>query len=217
MALNRSLAESLAADPFIGKYVDQCLSPPSPFRGTGQIRLIILGQDPTVKREASRGAIKTVLNLDRPGALRHYLEKVCHALGLSLDKDIYSTNYVNVFFKVPPASIKAPDILGIAKEYCFPPLRDELKAFPEIPILTLGQPLLRQIAGSRASAMVRDYWGYNASWRQGKTGPFTHLPAGGNDLQRNVFPFPHQPSSNKLFYSRRMAGYLQYMKAKCFD
>ena len=217
MAPSLTLRESLAADPLIGKYVDTSLSPPTPFGGKGEPRLIILGQDPTVKRKASRSAIKTVLNLDRPGALRHYLEKVCHALGSSLEKDIYATNYVNVFFKDPPASVKAPDILGIVKKYCLPPLRDELQTFPGVPILTLGQPLLRQIAGSQASALVRDYWGYNASWMQGKTEPFTHLPADSNDLQRKVFPFPHQPSANKLFYAQRIAGYLQYMKAKCFD
>ncbi len=32
----------------IGAYVDTDLTPPKPFRGKGKIKLIILGQDPTV-------------------------------------------------------------------------------------------------------------------------------------------------------------------------
>jgi len=32
----------------------------------GNIRLLVIGQDPTVKREGSRGTISTVLNVDKP-------------------------------------------------------------------------------------------------------------------------------------------------------
>ena len=33
----------------IGAYVDTNLRPPDPFRGSGKIRLIVVGQDPTVQ------------------------------------------------------------------------------------------------------------------------------------------------------------------------
>ena len=33
----------------IGAYVDASLDPPQPFRGSGEIRLIVVGQDPTVQ------------------------------------------------------------------------------------------------------------------------------------------------------------------------
>jgi len=37
---------------------------PKPFHGAGGIRLLIIGQDPTVQRKESRDDIKVVLNLD---------------------------------------------------------------------------------------------------------------------------------------------------------
>jgi uracil-DNA glycosylase len=210
-----SLQEVLARDPVIGKFVDRSLTPPSPFRGVGPIRLVVLGQDPTVKREGSRGAITTVLNLDRPGSLRRYLEQLCTALGLSLDADVYATNYANVFFRVPPASLKDPDILGVAKRHCLPHLLAELRPFSDVPILSLGEPLLRQIATGSAPCKVREYWGFDPRWKRGETRALAHLPAGQNTLTREVFPFPHQPSANKAFYSGRLARYLAYMRSEC--
>ena len=46
---------------------------PKVFQGSGEIKLVILGQDPTVKNIKSRSMINTVLSLDRNGALRRYL------------------------------------------------------------------------------------------------------------------------------------------------
>lgn len=216
MTDSSSLVRAIADDPSIGKYVDRTLHPPRPFRGTGVIRLIVLGQDPAVKREASRAGITTVLNLDRPGALRRYLDRICTELGLSLDENIYAANYANVFFRVPPASVCAPDILGIAQRYCLPQLLAELRSFPGIPILALGEPLLRQIATGGASRKVRDYWGFHPRWKQGEKTPFGYLPAGENAIKRKVFPFPHQPSANKAFYSQLFRRCLGYMRSECF-
>lgn len=66
----RDIIEQLANHDTIGRYVDRLRDIPRPFAGSGEIRLVIIGQDPTVEREASRNAIRTVLNLDRRGALR---------------------------------------------------------------------------------------------------------------------------------------------------
>jgi hypothetical protein len=62
----------LKADPELRLFVNDKLSMPEPFIGQGPIRLIMLGQDPTVEREASREAVKTVLNLNRPGPPQHH-------------------------------------------------------------------------------------------------------------------------------------------------
>ena len=213
----RSVVTLLAADPDVGRFVDTSLSPPAPYRGSGTIRLIILGQDPTVKRRESRRGITTVLNLDRPGALRNYLSRVCAGMGLDLAKDVYATNFVNTFFTVPPASVKERDVLGIAGGYWRPILEQQLAAFPRAPILALGQPLLRQLAFAPASRMVRDYWGYVPHWKAGGGGPQGHLPPEANSLRRHIFPFPHQPSSTKLFYSQRLSSYIDYMRASVLE
>ena len=45
----------------IKDYVDATLTPPEPFRGSGNIRLIILGQDPTVQDPEYKKKVKVVL------------------------------------------------------------------------------------------------------------------------------------------------------------
>jgi hypothetical protein len=203
-------------DPSLGKYLDSALTPPVPFVGTGPVRLIILGQDPTVKAPGSRAEVRTVLNLDRPGALRRYLQGLCEKLGLDLEKHIFATNYVNAFFRDPPASIKDPDLLRLASAFWRPVLQEQLDPFPDVPLLALGQPLLRQLVHPGAPGDVRTYWGYDPAWKRGDQGPFTHLDPPLNHLGRHIFPFPHQPSSNKAFYTSRRPKYIAYMKESAF-
>jgi uracil DNA glycosylase len=72
-----------------------------------KIRLIVMGQDPTVKNEASRKLIQTVLNLDKPGgSLYKYLSLICERLGLDLCQHVYAINYAKNFFIRPPTQIK---------------------------------------------------------------------------------------------------------------
>lgn len=85
----------------ISSYIDTSLTPPDPFRGSGKIRLIILGQDPTVQDPEYRKKIKVTLLLNQPGGLRTYLEKVCKVLDIDLDENIYATNLLKNFFTVP--------------------------------------------------------------------------------------------------------------------
>ena len=72
--------------------------------GGGQIKLVILGQDPTVKNAKSRAAIRTVLNLDKEGSLKRYIEGIARGLGLELARNVYATNLLKPFFLSPPAS-----------------------------------------------------------------------------------------------------------------
>ncbi|GAH79008.1 unnamed protein product, partial [marine sediment metagenome] len=42
----------------IASYIDQSLIPPDPFRGRGEIKLLVLGQDPTVHNPKHREKLK---------------------------------------------------------------------------------------------------------------------------------------------------------------
>ena len=53
------------------------------------IRLIVIGQDPTMKNEGRRETIETVLNLDKPrGSPYKYLSQICDGLGLDLRQHV---------------------------------------------------------------------------------------------------------------------------------
>lgn len=52
-----------------------------PFIGSDKIKLIIIGQDPTVKNKKSREKIAVTLNLDKTNSLRKYIEFICEKSG----------------------------------------------------------------------------------------------------------------------------------------
>jgi len=181
---------------------------PKPKLGTGDIRFIILGQDPTVKNEKGRRLITTVLNLDKTNSLYTYLSMVIVRLGGSLEEHAYATNLLKCFFRVPPA-FEAGMIerhlgawLGL--------LKTELAAFPKAVVLSLGEPVIQAIVTS-GFRKVRDYWGYEGNNRA-DAGRFSYIRAENNLLGRDVFPLPHQPSVRKVFYSRWMEEYLGFVK-----
>ena len=64
-----TILEQLTRDGRLGRYVDASLPIPRPYRGSGEIRLIVLGQDPTIKDATQRSAIQVVLNLDKNGSV----------------------------------------------------------------------------------------------------------------------------------------------------
>jgi len=124
----RKVIDKLASSE-ISSYIDTSLTPPDPFRGRGKIRLIILGQDPTVQDPEYREKIKVALLLNQPGGLRTYLEKVCKALDIDLDENIYATNLLKNFFTVPPDTMrkKDPQFFRKAADHWIPLLRDEIE------------------------------------------------------------------------------------------
>jgi hypothetical protein len=202
----------LKADRKLSYFVDPDLGIPEVFRGQGDIQLIVLGQDPTVKNPASRRRITTVLNLDKPGALKDYLSRVCEGLALDLDQNVYATNYLKNFFVKPPTQIDEIDVFRLFGPKWFPLLQEELAQFPQAPVIALGQPLLGALVLGDASRLVREYWGYTPRWKAGERGQPRYLAAEDNRLGRTLFPFPHQPSIAKRFYAERLADYTAFVR-----
>ena len=212
-----SILEQLKRDERLGQYVDRTLPIPKPYHGSGEIKLIVLEQDPTVKALRSRKTIRTVLNLDRKGSVRAYLAGVCNDLGLQLAENVYATNLYKNFFIHPPTQITEIDVFQEFLSFWLPLLKDELEPFPGVPVITLGEPLLASLAGENVSTRVRDYWGYMPEWREGKAKSFQYIRAADNQLNRIVFPFPHQPSLRKEFYKARLRDYVAFVKATAFS
>jgi hypothetical protein len=97
----------------------------------GKIRLIVIGQDPTVKNEASRETIETVLNLDKQhSSLYNYISLICEKLGLDLPQHVYFTNYAKNFFTHPSTQIVECNLLHEVSQYWLPLLQEELSIFP---------------------------------------------------------------------------------------
>jgi uracil-DNA glycosylase len=202
--------DSLAARPDVGRYVDCRLPIPRPFLGSGEIKLIIIGQDPTIKNAGRRGRINTVLNLDRKDSLRRYLAGLCEGLGISLDENVYATNAAKCFFTAPPAEIhkrEGVNVLAASAALWLPILADELAVFPDAAVVSLGQPVLAILVKDGSSREVRDYWGYDDGWKQGAGHPMTAIEPEQTTLGRRIYPFPHQPSMSKRFYIDRISAY----------
>ncbi len=76
---------------------------------------------------------------------------------------------------------------------------------------TIEEPLLKALSIDPKKALVRRYWGYTPDWIRTKA-VFSFVSKEENRLNRRLFPFPHQPSLRKRFYSTKLQSYLGYMK-----
>lgn len=179
-----------------------------PFRGNGEIKLIILGQDPTIRNVASRKKITCTLNLDKNNSLKTYVNRICGELGITID-NVYATNLFKYFYTERPA--KTIEVLIKHLQPNLDLLQRELSEFKNIPVITLGEPVLQLITNEYEK--VREFWDYN---KKTKTtgGRFTYSEAKDNQLNRDFFPFPHQPSIRKEFYKNTLTYYLQFMKTR---
>lgn len=206
--------KKITADESLAPYVDAGLRIPDVFVATREIKLIVLGQDPTVKDQEERKKIRVTLNLNKRGSVRNYLSRICRELGLDLDLNVYATNLLKNFFIRPPTQIKEFDIFAAFVPHWLPLLKEELARFPNIPILTLGQPLLRALVVDESKGLVRKYWGYAKDWQENP--PFSFVPSEDSKLRRRFFPFPHQPSLRKPFYKATLPAYIEYLRTQAF-
>jgi uracil-DNA glycosylase len=207
-----TVRDRLRQHPRLALYVDAALEPPIPFGPPSGARLVILGQDPTVKREASRRGVRVVLNLDRPGSLRTYLAEVCSRLDVDIDREVYALNLSNNFFTAPPASLE-PWVLKEAAEVWAPLVQEQLADHPAALVIVLGEPLLAVIAMAGTPSRLRTYWGYAKSDVPGVPASFAALAEDQNLLRRPVYPFPHAPSRGRYFYRSTLPAYTRFAAA----
>lgn len=186
------------------------IPPYSNAQNTKDIKLIILGQDPTVRNVDSRKRIKRTLNLDKPGSLRNYIKLICNQLDINLESQVYATNLYKCFFHQPPAD--HPQILINHREQWLNFLKEELSVFNDtIAIITLGEPLVKQLVTSKHKK-VSYYWDYIGNSISNKE--FKKVEKSDNLLNRIIFPLAHQPSwSRKIFYKNYLADYLSFLNS----
>lgn len=172
------------------------------------IKLIFIGQDPTVRRKESRGQIKYTLNLDKENSLKSYLKKVCSILQIDIEKEVYATNLYKCFFKFPPADDET--ILIRQFKNWSDLLINELKIFDNSIIITLGEPLIKQLIHTE-HRKVKFYWDYIGNTKSSCR--FKFIESNENYLQKRIYPIAHQPTwSRNRFYKTYLNDYLDFIK-----
>jgi uracil-DNA glycosylase len=214
----RLILARLANHPKVGRYVDAGLDIPKPYLGGSKagVRLVMVGQDPTIRNVAQREKITTVLNLDKSGALRKYAEKLCCGLGVGMS-EVYATNACKNFFTEPPTAILARTKIDVLMETSLdwlPLLRAELNQFPDAVVVSLGQPVLTMLVRSGGARAMRHFWGYHSSWQRERVLlPLSCIQAQDSTLDRMVFPFVHQPCAQRSkFYQHRFQDYVIFIR-----
>lgn len=213
MTQSLDVVKVLKADAVIGKYIDDTLPVPRPFVGTGDIRLVILGQDPTVEAVRTRKKIATVLMLDQTESkLRDFLTGICTFLGISLNENVYATNVCKNFFTAPPTTI-TEDVIDLSWPKWRPLLVEELARFPNAAILTLGKPILKVLVRDSAVKDLKHYWGHVGQNAVAGHGEYQFVEAQHSTLGRPFFPFPHITSfRTKPLYRTHRDNYLSFVR-----
>lgn len=195
-----------ASDDFENNPIDLSLPVIPPFIGSGEIKLIILGQDPTVKNVNSRKKITCTLNLDKKNSLKVYIIRICVTLGIAIE-NVYATNLFKYFYTERPSLT-----IEILEKHLDPNinlLRKELAIYENIPIITLGEPVLRLLTNSKNK--VNRYWDYDSKAKK-TNGKFTYSLATQSKLNRDFYPLPHQPSIRYALYNDNLEKYLQIVR-----
>ena len=206
--------KKMRSTPTLKDYVDHTLKMPKPFHGSDEIKLVILGQDPTAGPREKRASIKTVLKLDTKGPLKQFVENICCGLGINLSQ-VYATNVVKCFFREKPTMIQricGADVIAESAQYWMPILRYELKQFPDAIVISLGQPVLKVLVKDGCPKPLRYYWGHHRSWQKGKSNPFSAIEKQVSEVDRCIYPFCHQTSIRVAFYQQKMNDYLEFIK-----
>jgi uracil-DNA glycosylase len=206
----RQVYSIILSKPLLRVHVDTKHGIPAVHRGSGKIKLIIIGQDPTVKNKASRKNITSVLGLNRPGKMQRYVFGICERLNVDPLNELYATNLFKNFFEEPPDHDS--DVLHKFYQFWFPVLEEELSRYRNIPVITLGDKVIQFISKENPDNLVRNYWGYTEDWHLGGCNLLKHIPPDENLLGKPVFPFPRQPSIIKEFYASRLDRYIDYIR-----
>jgi len=202
----------LTDDPVLIKDIDLSflfLPPYSTAEKCEDIKLIIIGQDPTVRRPESRKDITATLNLDKNNSLKSYLNLVCNKLQINIEKEVYVTNLYKCFFTTPPADDES--ILTRHFKVWTDLLINELSVFEKPIIISLGEPLIKQLIHT-GNNEVKYYWDYIGKTQSGKN--FKAIESKNNYLQKRIYPIAHQPTwSQNKFYRDYLDDYLKFVIA----
>jgi uracil-DNA glycosylase len=210
-----SVVSGLKADEVIGKYIDTSLPLPRPFVGTGPIRLVIVGQDPTVEKLESRKRVTTVLTLNQKGSnLHRFVERICTGLDVSLDQNVYATNICKNFFTDLPESVTPPDLIGLSCQKWRDLLSDELARFPKATVITLGKPVLRVLVQEPSLQDLKHYWGHVEGWKTKGHGKFHFVEGRNSSFGKRFFPFPHITNTQTTeLYRKHFDEYLRFARS----
>jgi hypothetical protein len=200
----------LSNDPVLIKDIDSSLPFLSPYSKAikcNDIKLVFIGQDPTVRNPDSRRTITATLNLDKNNSLKSYLGLVCKILKIDIDTEVYATNLYKCFFTFPPADDET--ILTRHFKIWTDLLINELSVFKQPIIITLGEPLIKQLIHTR-NKEVKYYWDYIGTTQSGKN--FRAINIQDNYIQRRIYPIAHQPTwSQNKFYRDYLNDYLNFV------
>ena len=202
--------KTLLNDHVLVKDIDLSLNflhPYSTAKKCEDIRLIFIGQDPTVRVPESRKMITATLNLDKNNSLKSYLSLVCNTLQINIEKEVYATNLYKCFFNFPPADDES--ILTRHFKIWADLLINELSIFKNPIIISLGEPLIKQLIHS-GEKKVKYFWNYVGNTKSNKN--FKAIDAKNNYLQKRIYPIAHQPTwSQNKFYHYYLNDYLQFV------
>jgi uracil-DNA glycosylase len=203
----------LHADPTIGPYIDNDLKMPEPFGGrdSSPIKLVIIGQDPTVGNERTRREITHALMLNREKVnLTRFLGEVCAALELSLN-NVYATNLCKCFFTKPPSKVKSPQLIQKTGPEWLDILRRELALFPDAAVISLGEPVLDVLLLPTVKNRMKWFWGHHRRWKDAPAQPFRLVEPDESEISRRFYPFIHL-NSDRDFYGSRRADYQRFIR-----
>ena len=182
--------------------------PYSKAKAISDVKLIFIGQDPTVRRKESRSDINVTLNLDKKNSLKTYLKNVCDILQIDIEREVYATNLYKCFFHFPPADDQT--ILTRHFKIWNDLLKNELNVFKKSIIITLGEPLIKQLIHAE-NRKVKYYWDYIGNTKSGSK--FKFVKPNENYLQERIYPIAHQPTwSRNKFYNTYLQNYLEFIK-----
>ena len=217
----QAIRNEILNNKLLGKDIDRNISIiPKPYMGTGEIKVIIIGQDPTVREATARMKINTALNLDKRRSLFNYVDKIMKYLGYTLE-NLYATNFYKCFFTAPhthgarrsPIGRAATKVLAKHLPFWLNLVKEEISYFPKAKILTLGEALIGQLVTGnnigKREKLVKYYWGYNGGRERER---FKYVQARENILGVDFYPLPHHPFIKKKFYKEELEKYMEFCR-----
>jgi hypothetical protein len=195
-----------AQQDFTENPIDSLIEVVPPFIGKGELKLIIIGLEPTLEKTSKKEKITTCFSLDNSGAIKNYIKnRICNELSIELN-NLYATSLFKYFYTKSLLNDKK-----VTENHLEPNLKlliEEINEYPNLPILILGQPLLKLLSLDEKDELKK-YMG-----SQNVAGDSPYKACKNNKLNRVIFPFPHLNTLRKKqgYYYSHYKLYLEFMK-----